>query len=37
MNILAFRETEAQADQYLSRIREELLKAIKAGDRVRIK
>ncbi|MFZ4504508.1 MAG: BREX system P-loop protein BrxC [Methylovulum sp.] len=37
MNILAFIETEAQADQYLSRIREELLKAIKAGDRVRIK
>jgi hypothetical protein len=32
-----FIETEAQVEQYLSSIRDELLKAIKAGDRVRIK
>ena len=37
MSVSSFIETEAQADQYLSRIRDELLKAIKAGDRVRIK
>ena len=32
-----FIETEAQVEQYLNRIRIELLKAVKAGDRVRIK
>jgi hypothetical protein len=37
MSVSSFIETEAQADQYLSRIRDELLKAIQAGDRVRIK
>jgi hypothetical protein len=37
MSVSSFIETEAQVDQYLSRIRDELLKAIKAGDRVRIK
>jgi hypothetical protein len=37
MSVSSFIETEAQVDQYLSRIRDELLKAIQAGDRVRIK
>ena len=30
-------ETEEQVEQYLSKVRDELLKAIQAGDRVRIK
>ena len=37
MSVSSFIETEAQVEQYLSRIRDELLKAIQAGDRVRIK
>ena len=37
MSVSSFIETEAQVEQYLSRIRDELLKAIEAGDRVRIK
>lgn len=37
MSVSSFIETETQVEQYLSRIRDELLKAIKAGDRVRIK
>ena len=37
MSVSSFIETEAQVEEYLSRIRDELLKAIQAGDRVRIK
>lgn len=34
---MAFIETEAQVDQYIKRLRDKLLKAIREGDRVRIK
>ncbi len=37
LNASSFIETPAQVEQYLNLIREELLKAINAGDRVRIK
>ena len=37
LNVSSFIETPAQVEQYLTLIREELLKAINAGDRVRIK
>jgi hypothetical protein len=32
-----FIETEEQVDQYINKVRDELIKAVKAGDRVRIK
>jgi hypothetical protein len=32
-----FIETEADVDQYLNQLRDKLLNAVKAGDRVRIK
>ena len=37
LTVSSFIETPAQVEQYLTLIREELLKAINAGDRVRIK